>query len=59
MSSGDENPLLVGRVGPVFDNAWRLLFEGRAEASGFADGSGQGSFGDWRSFQRWAWPYRC
>ena len=32
MSSGDENPLLVGRAGPVFDNAWRLLFEGRAEA---------------------------
>ncbi len=32
MSSGDENPLLVGRTGPVFDNAWRLLFEGRAEA---------------------------
>jgi hypothetical protein len=32
MSSGDENPLVVGRVGPVFDNAWRLLFEGRAEA---------------------------
>jgi hypothetical protein len=32
MSSGDDNPLLVGRTGPVFDNAWRLLFEGRAEA---------------------------
>ena len=32
MSSGDENPLLVGRVGLVFDNAWRLLFEGGAEA---------------------------
>jgi hypothetical protein len=32
MSSGDENPLLLGRTGPVFENAWRLLLEGRAEA---------------------------
>ncbi len=45
MSSGDENPLLVERPGPVFDNARRLLFEGRAEAvAAFVTGESIESF---------------
>ena len=45
MSSGDENPLLLERPGPVFDNAWRLLFEGRAAVvAAFVTGESLDSF---------------
>ncbi len=46
--SGDENHR-VEHPGPVFDNAWRLLFEGRAEAvAAFVTGEPSENFVDAR-----------
>jgi hypothetical protein len=47
MTSREEDRLFGERPGPVYDNAWRLLFEGSAAAvAAFVTGEPFSSFGD-------------
>lgn len=47
MTSGEQDRLFGERPGPLYDNAWRLLFEGSAAAvAAFVTGEALASFGD-------------